>query len=311
MRLVCLLILFYLQPAKTPKTATKLKLTTPKTPATGEGKKKATPKSTKPKSTSKKAAAAAAAAKAGSEEDGTPDEPKPLTPAEAKQKKEKNGKKPHASSSESPYPNRGLGSIADTRTIVLYLRHRLQKGLLTRDAEPKEEEMEEMAKHIQALEGYADLEVSIIRTTKINKVLRAILKLTSIPKDEELGIKKRSNELLQTWTKRLEEPSETAGAGKEDGKKEDSAAAATNGDKAEHKAEENGAEKATGDEEKASGEEQDAEPAKPADTGAEVEAAGKMDVDTSETKPEPETETAATETATETATAPTATGTTA
>ena len=74
------------QPAKTPKTGTKLKLSTPKTPA-GEPSKKKAPKSRV--STGKKAAA-----KADSDEEvvDTPKvEEKPLSAAEKKEKKEKMG----------------------------------------------------------------------------------------------------------------------------------------------------------------------------------------------------------------------------
>jgi hypothetical protein len=60
-----------------------------------------------------------------------------------------------------------------------------------------------MSEFISKLETYADLEVSIIRTTKINKVLKAIIKLSSIPKDEDFNFKKRSHELLAKWNKIL------------------------------------------------------------------------------------------------------------
>lgn len=71
------------KPAKTPKTATKLKLSTPKTPATESSTKKRAPKSK-----------AAKAAKSSSEDDAaTPKAAeKPLTPAEAREIKEKKGK---------------------------------------------------------------------------------------------------------------------------------------------------------------------------------------------------------------------------
>lgn len=74
-----------MKPAKTPKTATKLKLTTPKTPATESSSKKKTAKS-KAKTT---------ATKSGSEEETvTPKaEEKPPTPAQIKEMKEKKGKK--------------------------------------------------------------------------------------------------------------------------------------------------------------------------------------------------------------------------
>jgi hypothetical protein len=83
------------------------------------------------------------------------------------------------------------------------LRHKLQKGLLTRDQEPREEEMKQMSEFVTKLEGYADLEVSIIRATKINKVLKAILKLNTIPKEDEFQFKPRSTALLDKWNKLL------------------------------------------------------------------------------------------------------------
>ncbi|KAE9381713.1 hypothetical protein N431DRAFT_425290 [Stipitochalara longipes BDJ] len=86
---------------------------------------------------------------------------------------------------------------------ILFLRHKLQKGLLTRDQDPKEEEMKQMSEYVLKLEGYADLEVSIIRATKINKVLKAILKLNIIPKEEDFRFKPRSQTLLDKWNKLL------------------------------------------------------------------------------------------------------------
>jgi hypothetical protein len=75
------------QPAKTPKTATKLKLTTPKAPGTSE--KKAPAKTAKPKGDRKKSKAAISDEEAGEEEVKEPE--KELDPAEAKAKKEKEG----------------------------------------------------------------------------------------------------------------------------------------------------------------------------------------------------------------------------
>lgn len=64
--------------------------------------------------------------------------------------------------------------------------------------------MKQMSEFISKLEGYADLEVSIIRATKINKVLKAILKLDEIPKEPEFKFKERSQSLLGKWNKILE-----------------------------------------------------------------------------------------------------------
>lgn len=61
-----------------------------------------------------------------------------------------------------------------------------------------------MSNYITKLEAHADLEVSIIRATKINKVLKAIIKLDSIPKDEEYQFRRRSIDILAKWKNLLE-----------------------------------------------------------------------------------------------------------
>ncbi|KAI0594332.1 hypothetical protein F4775DRAFT_574303 [Biscogniauxia sp. FL1348] len=86
---------------------------------------------------------------------------------------------------------------------ILFLRHRLQKGLLLRDQEPKSEEMKSMSDFLGKLETFPDLEVSIIRATKINKVLKAILRLETIPKESDFEFKPRSQALLDKWNKLL------------------------------------------------------------------------------------------------------------
>lgn len=163
------------RPDSVKKPKTTIKLNTPKTlngtPTPKAAKDSAAPKSAKSKT--KKATPKTKAAE--TPEVVAPKEPE-LTPEEKRVKKEKE---------------------------ILFLRHKLQKGLLTRDQDPKEEEMKSMSEYVSKLEGYADLEVSIIRTTKINKVLKAILKLSAIPKEEEYKFKPRSQALLDKWNKLL------------------------------------------------------------------------------------------------------------
>lgn len=84
-----------------------------------------------------------------------------------------------------------------------------------------------MSEYVSKLEGYADLEVSIIRATKINKVLKAILKLNTIPKEEDFRFKPRSQTLLDKWNKLLASEQSTPTA----------APATTNGAPAENKTE--------------------------------------------------------------------------
>ena len=86
-----------------------------------------------------------------------------------------------------------------------------------RDQTPKEEEMATMDEFFKQLEAYTNLEPAIIRGTKIYKVLRGIVKLSSIPKEEEYQFKKRSNDLLASWHEALG----SKGDDKEDEKAED------------------------------------------------------------------------------------------
>ncbi|KAK7951841.1 uncharacterized protein PG986_007569 [Apiospora aurea] len=152
----------------------KIKLTTSSTPkAAANGAqspkngKESTTKASKPKSK--------AAKKDAEEKPAAPKEPE-LTPEERHVRKEKE---------------------------ILFLRHRLQKGLLNRESEPKEDEMKSMSEFLTKLETFPDLEVSIIRATKINKVLKAILKLEGIPKEADFQFKPRSKSLLDKWTEIL------------------------------------------------------------------------------------------------------------
>ncbi|RKF59072.1 putative pwwp domain-containing protein [Erysiphe neolycopersici] len=84
---------------------------------------------------------------------------------------------------------------------ILFLRHKLQKGLLAKDQEVKIEDMKLMSEFIEKLEAYNDLEATIIRQTKINKVLKAILKIPIIPLENEYKFKSRSQNLLDQWNK--------------------------------------------------------------------------------------------------------------
>lgn len=61
--------------------------------------------------------------------------------------------------------------------------------------------MKQMAEYISILENFSGMEVSIIRATKINKVLKAILKIDSIPREDEFNFKSRSKTLLDKWNK--------------------------------------------------------------------------------------------------------------
>ncbi len=90
-----------------------------------------------------------------------------------------------------------------------------------------------MSDFLGELETYPDLEGSIIRTTKIHKVLRQMLKLPSIPLDEEFHFKTRSVDLLAKWNETLSNDPNGGGVGDKDDEAKPEAstsAPATNGE---------------------------------------------------------------------------------
>jgi hypothetical protein len=174
----------------------KIKLTTSATPKAANGAT-ATPKSTKQAAESKSSKAKSKKKDADekkAEKESTPKEPE-LSAEDKHVGKEVCWRAPTIAGR--------LESLTRVQKGVLFLRHKLQKGLLTKDQEPKEEEMKLMSDYVTKLEGFPDLEVSIIRATKINKVLKAILKLENIPKEDEFKFKPRSQALLDKWNKLL------------------------------------------------------------------------------------------------------------
>lgn len=66
-----------------------------------------------------------------------------------------------------------------------------------------ESDIKELSGCLNYLEKFTDLEAAIIKATKINKVLKAILKLETIPQEEEFNFKPRSRTLLDKWNKAL------------------------------------------------------------------------------------------------------------
>ena len=111
-------------------------------------------------------------------------------------------------------------TMAILTVLVLYYRHKLQRGFLSRDTVPKAEEMKSMSDFLSELEMFPDLEGSIIRATKIHKVLKQMIKLDHIPLEEEFKFKDRATKLLSKWNDTLtsDGPSDEKGEDKEEEK---------------------------------------------------------------------------------------------
>lgn len=80
--------------------------------------------------------------------------------------------------------------------------------------------MEDMAKFLTELETFGEIEVSIIRQTKIQKVLKAIIKLPSIPKEEQYHFKQRAIDILTSWKNLLDSDVPTPAPADKDAKPE-------------------------------------------------------------------------------------------
>jgi hypothetical protein len=121
--------------------------------------------------------------------------------------------------------------LARKQKEVLYLRYKLQRGLLSKDAPPKEEEMKSMAEYMSMLENMPKLEAVVIKETRIYKVMKQIIKMSSIPHEEEYNFKSRSQKLLDGWNKTL--ASDESSANGVNGTKESPAEEKPNGEKIE------------------------------------------------------------------------------
>jgi len=72
--------------------------------------------------------------------------------------------------------------------------------------------MDSMNQQMKQLEQFPDLDGGIIKSTKINKVLKAILKLDDIPLESMYNFKDRSSHLLAVWAPALGLDPVSAGA---------------------------------------------------------------------------------------------------
>jgi hypothetical protein len=75
------------------------------------------------------------------------------------------------------------------------LRHELYTGLLTRP--PVAGEIKLMLAYLKIVKEFENPSPSVIRATKINKVLKRIRKLGEIPRDGKFYFKERTASLLR------------------------------------------------------------------------------------------------------------------
>jgi hypothetical protein len=98
------------------------------------------------------------------------------------------------------------------RNFILFLRHKIQKALLSpRDgSEIRASEMASTSRLLQDLEEAGRIEASILKSTKIHRVMKAITKLApdTIPREEEYRFISRARDLLDLYMSVLAENTE-------------------------------------------------------------------------------------------------------
>ncbi|KAK6526524.1 hypothetical protein TWF694_005107 [Orbilia ellipsospora] len=180
-----------------------------KTPVNGASKKKSAEETPAPapKSSSKKRTAAVAS----EEEEDTIDKSAKKKSKGVEKKQEKDDSPEEAATTSAKAKNLTVEKDQKEKE-VMYLRHKIQKALLTTEKVPTEQEVVNIDHYFQKLESYPKLEVAIIKKTKINKVLKALLRLSNIPFDEKYKFKDRTLKLLDEWNQLLANDPEASGA---------------------------------------------------------------------------------------------------
>ncbi|KAJ9475129.1 ISWI one complex protein 4 [Pseudozyma hubeiensis] len=109
-------------------------------------------------------------------------------------------------------------------------RHKVQKVFLGRDGTISAEDMPSADATFKTVEEYDGMTADHLRTTKIGKVMKRVMQLSDIPRDDEFHFKARAEKLCAKWGAIMaggDAPKEAAPEGSSEPKKEngDSAAA--------------------------------------------------------------------------------------
>ncbi|TGZ81854.1 hypothetical protein EX30DRAFT_371061 [Ascodesmis nigricans] len=196
------------KPPKTPKTKAAAKTKTPKTK---------TPKTKTPKTKTPKSAAngvKASAKKAAAKEAATP------VKKGGRKRGQKSAEVVEDSTAESAHEDsedqadklvdtQNLGD-AEKLKVMMGRRHRMQKCLLNKEGiEPSEKEMSIMDRYLESLEAWDPISADLIKTTKIHKVLRNIVKKKEeIPCDAQYSFRTRCKQLHDKWIAVIKEAEE-------------------------------------------------------------------------------------------------------
>lgn len=78
-------------------------------------------------------------------------------------------------------------------------RHKVQKVFLTKDGTINAEEMPQADSTFKVIEEYDAMTADALRTTKIGKVMKRVMQLSQIPRDDEYHFKDRAEKLCARW----------------------------------------------------------------------------------------------------------------
>ncbi|KAH7378947.1 hypothetical protein BKA64DRAFT_765897 [Cadophora sp. MPI-SDFR-AT-0126] len=106
-------------------------------------------------------------------------------------------------------PKPEVKSMQELEAQLRFLRHKLQKGFLPIAGQPKADEMKTMSAYLKKLEHIGDPPQSILRATRITKLLKKITNLDEIPRNGKYSFKDRATALLEKWGTSLEKEDQT------------------------------------------------------------------------------------------------------
>ncbi|MCO5588126.1 hypothetical protein L7F22_042081 [Adiantum nelumboides] len=140
----------------------------------------------------------------------------PKPPASKKAKSEPKEKKPsvaptsstsnHASSTHNHHKDSADVEGADEAEMdpetkkVKGWRHTLQRGFLPKDGHINASEMEQHDKTFKQVEAYNEITINQLRSTKIGKVMKRIIQLSSVPQDDVYHFQERAQKLCDRWS---------------------------------------------------------------------------------------------------------------
>ncbi|CDK26714.1 unnamed protein product [Kuraishia capsulata CBS 1993] len=107
-----------------------------------------------------------------------------------------------SSKSSTPQPKRSY-TDAEKETLAKSYRAKLQKGLVIRETQPSIEELQHCSSvlsHLEEFQATIGVSLELLKTSKLHKVLKAIIKIPKLERPEDFQFHKRCEKLLSDWT---------------------------------------------------------------------------------------------------------------